>query len=506
MKRYVPALICCLAVMASLSSSALAQKGGKGGKGGGGDSYSLSLSVSPGFVTERHGPDAAIGTVSRDNPDLSQPATVSLTSSDTSEATVPTEVVIPENAASVDFYIDAVDDGLEDGVQTVTLTAEASGFQSATTGLQVKNDESLPAIEYEAEYIAGPAHLIGSLSVFNDINNLGECVGYWRSPDDGLNRACGYFPGRLSPAGQAIDLTTLDIAGIPAGYVLGSAVGINDFGQVVGYLTAVDTSNQYENRRGFLLDTTAEVLTLELLPDDNPAWKDTYARKINNNGDILGHFVRADDTEGAYLYHPKDDEANGLEIIDSVSGYDASINPALNGEPTLMVATDGQNGIIYAKGVGVIHQYDDPVNYTPYINDLSTVFGSTWAQVEVQVRKNKTELQDIQVLFKDTGPAGGIHKFTEFDGVFRARGINAADTLITWEGFLHTETDGWIDVYDLVTGTAEERSLLLDSLYSLQNYRQSDVDVVMGYGDVAFQHTVTDGLDEWVILTPRQLP
>ncbi|MCA9177360.1 MAG: VCBS repeat-containing protein, partial [Planctomycetales bacterium] len=65
-----------------------------------------------------------IATVTRSNTDdMSQPLTVNLLSSDTSEAMVPPTVEIPANAASATFTIMAVDDALLDGVVTVTITA-----------------------------------------------------------------------------------------------------------------------------------------------------------------------------------------------------------------------------------------------------------------------------------------------------------------------------------------------------------------------------------------------
>ena len=50
------------------------------------------------------------------------------------------------------------------------------------------------------------------------------------------------------------------------------------------------------------------------MPDDDPSWVDTYARRINENGDVLGVFNRSDATWGAYLFKP-------------------ALNPALYGTP-----------------------------------------------------------------------------------------------------------------------------------------------------------------------------
>src|SRR5262249_9102864 len=61
--------------------------------------------------------------------DLSQPLTVNLTSSDTTEATVPATVSFAAGQQQVNFSISAVDDTILDGTQTVTITATANVTQ-----------------------------------------------------------------------------------------------------------------------------------------------------------------------------------------------------------------------------------------------------------------------------------------------------------------------------------------------------------------------------------------
>ena len=87
----------------------------------------LSVAVSPGSVAENAGANAAVGTVTRTG-DLSQPLVVTLSSSDTSEATAPTTVSILANQSSANFRVDAVDDSILDGVQNVSITASAPGY------------------------------------------------------------------------------------------------------------------------------------------------------------------------------------------------------------------------------------------------------------------------------------------------------------------------------------------------------------------------------------------
>ena len=69
-----------------------------------------------------------------------------MSSSDTTEATVPATVTIPANQASATFTVTAVDDTLLDGTQTVTITAAAAGYVSGSAAVDVTDYETLTVI------------------------------------------------------------------------------------------------------------------------------------------------------------------------------------------------------------------------------------------------------------------------------------------------------------------------------------------------------------------------
>ena len=123
---------------------------GQDDQGAGGDVPSqpepgtLTLSVSDTSVTENVGEGATSGTVTRSGADFSRSLAVSLSSSDQSEARLPAMVTIPAGAASVTFLIDAVDDTVTDGPQTVLLTATAGGYTAADANLSVEDDIHVP--------------------------------------------------------------------------------------------------------------------------------------------------------------------------------------------------------------------------------------------------------------------------------------------------------------------------------------------------------------------------
>ncbi len=68
---------------------------------------------------------------------------VTLTSSDTTEVTVPAEVTIPAGQASATFVVTAVDDSEADGDQTATITAAVNGFSDLTVDVTIVDNERL---------------------------------------------------------------------------------------------------------------------------------------------------------------------------------------------------------------------------------------------------------------------------------------------------------------------------------------------------------------------------
>ena len=106
-----------------------------------GSSSGFSLSVVPNTFAENAGSAAATGTVTI-TPAPGANTTVTLASSDTGECTVPASVVVLAGQTTATFAVDAVDDLLSDGSQTVTLTATTAGFTDATASVTVTDNEA----------------------------------------------------------------------------------------------------------------------------------------------------------------------------------------------------------------------------------------------------------------------------------------------------------------------------------------------------------------------------
>ncbi|MCA9048801.1 MAG: hypothetical protein KDA89_08745, partial [Planctomycetaceae bacterium] len=104
------------------------------------DDARLLLTFDRSSISEAAGAAAAQGTVTRTT-DTTNALTVTLTSSDTTEATVPASVVIPAGSATATFDIDAVDDTIVDADQTVIITASATNLTDGTQSIVVTNDD-----------------------------------------------------------------------------------------------------------------------------------------------------------------------------------------------------------------------------------------------------------------------------------------------------------------------------------------------------------------------------
>ncbi len=96
----------------------------------------LRIAIDPGSISEDGG--TATATVSRSVFNAGD-LTVTLTSNDLTEATVPATVVIPDGQFSATFPITAVNDNELDGDQIVTITATAAGLLNIPSTLVVQS-------------------------------------------------------------------------------------------------------------------------------------------------------------------------------------------------------------------------------------------------------------------------------------------------------------------------------------------------------------------------------
>ncbi|MBL8810721.1 MAG: S8 family serine peptidase, partial [Planctomycetaceae bacterium] len=113
------------------------------------DYETIVFSVNGTNVSEAAGTGALTGTITRLNTDWNLPYTVTLVNGDTSELNVPATVTIPAGAGSVDFPIDAVDDAVIDGTQTVSLTIVAPEYVG-TKSVSIDVTDLEPSLQLSA--------------------------------------------------------------------------------------------------------------------------------------------------------------------------------------------------------------------------------------------------------------------------------------------------------------------------------------------------------------------
>jgi subtilisin-like proprotein convertase family protein len=220
----------------------------------------LALSISPAIFAENAGSNAAVGTVSIPET-LQSPLSIALASSDTSEATVPSSVVIPAGQTSTTFTIAAVDDEDPDGPQTVAINASANDYLPATFTLTVTDNE--PSV-------TGVTPGNGN----NPSNS--EFITRLRSGSYGTPALYRLGTGSAPPVGLTLDPVTGLLAGTidasnPAGNYPIIIERYNPQGEVV---------------------STSFVLSVTSPTNDYASWIAGYA------GQLAGQAGRADDPDG----------------------------------------------------------------------------------------------------------------------------------------------------------------------------------------------------------------
>lgn len=172
----------------------------------------------------------------------------------------------------------------------LTATLATLGFALGNGEHEAAPNPDLPKVRYRIRLPQLPPNSTLGGGIVNDMNNVGEVVGLYSSPQ-GIT-AFLYAPARN--VNQAIDLNDLATGGIPDGARLSEGVAINDWGVVVGCLQQANGTVH-----PFALDLGAETPAVDLLP--NFGANMAYATQINENGDII---VQIMDTRSAYLFNP----------------------------------------------------------------------------------------------------------------------------------------------------------------------------------------------------------
>ncbi|MDE0734174.1 MAG: hypothetical protein OSB47_00010 [Pirellulaceae bacterium] len=107
------------------------------------DYEAITVAIDADVIGENAGPAAATATIMRSNTDISEPLTVTLSSSDTSEVVIAASLTFAAEQSSIILPIDAIDDALLDGTQLVTIKGVADNYESVAGTVNVTDHEQL---------------------------------------------------------------------------------------------------------------------------------------------------------------------------------------------------------------------------------------------------------------------------------------------------------------------------------------------------------------------------
>ncbi|HKQ38257.1 MAG TPA: CARDB domain-containing protein, partial [Verrucomicrobiae bacterium] len=140
------------------------------------DGPTLSLSINAAVIAEGASTSA---TVTRNTP-ATNSLTVNLSAAPSGQISLPSSVVIPNGAASVNFTINGLNDATSDGAQEVDVTASASGFNPGSAPVTV-TDIDIP--DLVALSVTGPTNALtdGLISAVWSVTNSGlaTATGTW---------------------------------------------------------------------------------------------------------------------------------------------------------------------------------------------------------------------------------------------------------------------------------------------------------------------------------------
>lgn len=184
-----------------------------------------SISISPASVAENAGARAATLVIRKQSAPIDQPITLDIFSSDSTEAVVRgltgTSITIPAFVRQVTLQIDAVDDTLLDGTQTVAFDLYYQGAQLQRVTLDVTDYETVSVVASPSDVVENAGAGAGTLTITRSNTDVfspprvvavGNRLRFYDK--DGVQQGASIlvpWPTGLRPATQTVrDVTVLE--------------------------------------------------------------------------------------------------------------------------------------------------------------------------------------------------------------------------------------------------------------------------------------------------------
>ena len=284
-------------------------------------------------------PAPAILTVSRSDEDLGSPLAVEL-SVDSTEVQLPSSVLIPAGASALDVAVFSVADGIDDGGQVVSISAEAVDHIGAVSMLTVEdNDAAVLTLTLSADVVDEAS---GSLVGLVHRNSGDLSFPLVVSLESDLSGQLGFPSSVTIPAGQRSQ--TFDVSVVDNEY--------RDGDRIVQVVSAAESYRSFDT---FLQVLDDEVSAILIFPTDGGTVL-SEQQGVDGFGVVLSSrpesdvLVRVDLTD--WPVGPSDVILDQSQLIFTPADWDVPRTVSLTGIPDLLVEGDEAGSVRISVDAG----------------------------------------------------------------------------------------------------------------------------------------------------------